>query len=70
MTRVVSVMVEYLRDKNIFIFYPCKESRMFKSFLRKWDESFQETNVCTIDDVPDDIEDVKKSKVTFLTQGT
>ena len=40
MIRVSRVLIDYSRDKHIFVFKECKESKLFKKFLRKWDDNF------------------------------
>ena len=38
--KVSKVVIDYSRDKHIFVFKECKESKLFKKFLRKWDDNF------------------------------
>ena len=62
MIRVVNVLKDYQKDKHIFYFPVCDESKMYKQFLQKWSDNFAEEE-------PEEIvEEVKieKSRVTFL----
>ena len=38
--RVSKVLIDYSRDKHIFVFKECKESKLFKKFLKKWNDNF------------------------------
>ena len=48
--KVVNVLAKYQNDKKVFSFKACRESEMYKMFLRKWDDRFdkesEESEIC------------------------
>ena len=39
-SKVVKVFAQYQNDQKVFSFKACKDSEMYKMFLRKWDDRF------------------------------
>ena len=44
-SKAVKVLAQYQNDKKIFSFKACKESEMYKMFLRKWEDRFDKESV-------------------------
>ena len=68
--RVVKVLVQYQNDKNIFFFKDCKESQMYKMFLRKWDDHFDTTATISSEGVEEEPEEFinRNSQVTEISE--
>ena len=50
MLDIAKMLWECQRERHIFIFRDCSESRMYKRFLKKWDENYFEGNMQTMFD--------------------
>ena len=51
MLDIAKVLWECQRERHIFIFRDCSESRMYKRFLKKWDENYFEEDMLTMFDI-------------------
>ena len=68
-SKAVKVLAQYQNDKKIFSFKACKESEMYKMFLRKWEDRFdKESAVSELSEEEQSRE--KNTVVTPLTMET
>ena len=51
MLDIAKMLWECQRERHIFIFRDCSESRMYKRFLKKWDENYFEEDMLTMFDI-------------------